>query len=250
MRSRRTRPSCRSWWPRRSARRSRRRRARSCWRCRATCSTARPTFRRPRRSSSRRLSAAPDPAALAEAARLLAASERPVLWAGGGVLRSGAAAAFTALAERLDAPAVTTYMGKGAIPADHPLCAGSASYEPAVLDLLRTADVVLAVGTELGETATSRWSLAFEGRLIQVDVRAEHLGRELPGRARDRRRRRGRARRARCAGRPRDTRTAPRAPRGARAARRRASPDRARPSSGCCARCARRCRATASPSGT
>ena len=123
---------------------------------------------------------APDPAVLAEAARLLAASERPVLWAGGGVLRAGAAAAFTALAERLDAPAVTTYMGKGAIPADHPLFAGSACYEPAVLDLLRTADVVLAVGTELGETATSRWSLAFEGRLIQVDVRAEHLGRSYP----------------------------------------------------------------------
>ena len=49
-----------------------------------------------------------------------------------------------------------------------------------MLDLLRTADVVLAVGTELGETATSRWSLAFEGRLIQVDVRAEHLGRSYP----------------------------------------------------------------------
>lgn len=125
-------------------------------------------------------SPAPTEAALAEAAALLAASERPVMWAGGGVLRSGAAAAFTALAERLDAPAVTTYMGKGAIPADHPLSAGSACYEGAVMDLLRTADVVLAVGTELGEMATNQWTLTFEGRLIQVDVRSEHIGRSYP----------------------------------------------------------------------
>lgn len=48
------------------------------------------------------------------------------------------------------------------------------------MDLLRTADVVLAVGTELGEMATNQWTLAFEGRLIQVDVRSEHIGRSYP----------------------------------------------------------------------
>jgi acetolactate synthase-1/2/3 large subunit len=124
---------------------------------------------------------APDGALLAEAAGLLESAERPVLWAGGGVLRSGASAAFIALAERLGAPAATTYMGKGAIPADHPLAVGSACDEGAFQELLRAADVVLAIGTELGAETTGQWSLRFEGRLIQVDARSEHLGATYEG---------------------------------------------------------------------
>src|SRR5213076_49418 len=50
---------------------------------------------------------------LAEAAALLSAAERPVIWAGGGVLRSGGWEALVQLAERIDAPVATTYMGKG-----------------------------------------------------------------------------------------------------------------------------------------
>jgi acetolactate synthase I/II/III large subunit len=124
---------------------------------------------------------APDPALLAEAAGLLESAERPVLWAGGGVLRARGAAAFQALAERLGAPAATTYMGKGAIPGDHPLALGSACDEGAFQELLRTADVVLAVGTELGAETTGQWSLQFDGRLIQVDARPEHLGATYEG---------------------------------------------------------------------
>jgi acetolactate synthase I/II/III large subunit len=124
---------------------------------------------------------APDPALLAEAAGLLETAERPVLWGGGGVLRAGAAPAFQALAERLGAPAATTYMGKGAIPADHPLAVGSACDEGAFQELMRTADVVLAVGTELGAETTGQWSLQFEGRLIQVDARPEQLGATYEG---------------------------------------------------------------------
>jgi len=124
---------------------------------------------------------APAPQELAAAAALLDAAAAPALLAGGGVLRSGAAAALAALAERLDAPVVTTFMGKGAIAADHPLFAGSASYEPAVLELLAGSDVVLALGTELGETVTNGWTLELQGRLIQCDVRAEHIGRTYPG---------------------------------------------------------------------
>jgi acetolactate synthase I/II/III large subunit len=118
----------------------------------------------------------PDPALLAEAVRLLDEAVRPVLWGGGGVLRAGGADAFRTLAEQLDAPAATTYMGKGAIPGDHPLALGSACDEGAFQELLRTADVVLAVGTELGAETTGQWTLQFEGRLIQVDARPEHLG--------------------------------------------------------------------------
>jgi acetolactate synthase I/II/III large subunit len=116
------------------------------------------------------------PDAVREAARLLADAERPVLWAGGGVLRSGGQAELVALAERLDAPVVTTFMGKGAIDDAHPLAAGSGCDEAAVLELLAGADVVLCVGTELGADTTAQYELRFSGRLIHLDAAPERIG--------------------------------------------------------------------------
>ncbi len=120
--------------------------------------------------------AAPD-GAVARAAELLAGADRPVLWAGGGVLRAGAQAELRALAERLDAPVCTTYMGRGALPDSHPLAVGAGCDETAFQELLRDADVVLAVGTELGAETTGQWGLELHGELIHLDVRAEHIGR-------------------------------------------------------------------------
>jgi acetolactate synthase-1/2/3 large subunit len=117
---------------------------------------------------------------LAAAAELLNAAERPVLWAGGGVERSGAWAQLRALAERLRAPVATTYMGKGAFPADHPLAAGSACDDAAYQELLATADAVLCVGTELGAETTGQYELRFEGRLIQIDAAPERIGATYP----------------------------------------------------------------------
>jgi acetolactate synthase-1/2/3 large subunit len=118
--------------------------------------------------------------ALDEAAGLLNSSERPVLWAGGGVLRSGAWAELAELAWRLGAPVATTYMGKGAFSADDALSAGSACDEGAFKELLEAADVVLAVGTELGAETTAQYSLAFAGTLIHVDAAAERVGATYP----------------------------------------------------------------------
>jgi acetolactate synthase I/II/III large subunit len=125
-------------------------------------------------------SAAPSPAALAAAADLLNAAERPVVWAGGGVERSGAWAQLRTLAERLRAPVATTYMGKGAFPADHPLAAGSACDDAAYQELLATADVVLCVGTEIGAETTGQYKLRFSGRLIQIDAAPERFGATYP----------------------------------------------------------------------
>lgn len=113
---------------------------------------------------------------VAEAARLLAGARRPVLWAGGGVLRSGAEAELRGLAERLDAPVVTTFMGKGAIGEDHPLAAGSGCDEAATRELLNDADVLLCIGTELGADTTAQYELRFEGRLIHLDAAPERIG--------------------------------------------------------------------------
>jgi acetolactate synthase I/II/III large subunit len=125
-----------------------------------------------------RIAARPD--ARAEAVRLLAAASRPVIWAGGGVLRSDARAELRTLAELIDAPVATTYMGKGAIPEDHRLSVGSGCDEAAFQELLSRADVVLCVGTELGAETTGQYGLRFAGRLIHLDAAAQRVGASYP----------------------------------------------------------------------
>jgi acetolactate synthase I/II/III large subunit len=117
---------------------------------------------------------------LNEAARILNTAERPVVWAGGGVLRSAAWQELAELAHRLDAPVATTYMGKGAFPADDPLFAGSACDERAFKDLIQDADVVVAVGTELGAETTAQYELAFSGTVIQLDADPDRFGATYP----------------------------------------------------------------------
>jgi acetolactate synthase-1/2/3 large subunit len=113
---------------------------------------------------------------LDEAAYALANAVEPVVWAGGGVLRSGAWDELRAVADRLGAPVATTYMGKGAFPEDDPLAVGTALDEPAVRALLGGADVLLAVGTELGAETTGQYGLELSGRLIHVDADPSRIG--------------------------------------------------------------------------
>jgi acetolactate synthase-1/2/3 large subunit len=110
------------------------------------------------------------------AARALAHAQRPVIWAGGGVIRSGAREEVRRLAEVLQAPVATTYMGKGAVPDSHPLAAGCGCDEAALQELLSGADVVLCVGTELGAETTAQYALRFGGRVIHLDAAPERVG--------------------------------------------------------------------------
>ena len=98
--------------------------------------------------------AAPDPAALAKAAGMLANAENPVLWAGQGVLYAGASEALVRLAELVPAPVVATNPGKSAMPENHPLACGSSTRSgPRMLfEFLDRADLVLAVGSSLTKT--------------------------------------------------------------------------------------------------
>ena len=113
---------------------------------------------------------------LATAAALLARASRPVIWAGGGVIRSGAQNELRELAERLQAPVATTYMGKGALPDDHPLAAGAGCDEAALQELLSDADVVLCVGTELGAETTGQYALRFGGQVLHLDAAPQRIG--------------------------------------------------------------------------
>lgn len=130
----------------------------------------------PRRSAKPEASAAQ----LADAARRLAAARRPLVLAGGGVLNG--TAPLRALAERLQAPVALNINAKGALPAGHPLLLGSTQSLPQTRALAREADVVLAVGTELGETD---YDVVFDGgfeiggELIRIDIDAEQLMRNF-----------------------------------------------------------------------
>jgi acetolactate synthase I/II/III large subunit len=124
--------------------------------------------------------AVPQPAALDDGTRVLAGAESPLVWAGSGVLRSGAWRELRAVADALRAPVVTSYMGKGAFPEDHELSAGSACDEAAFRELVEGADAVLAVGTELGAETTQQYTLQFGGQLVQIDADEERIGSTFP----------------------------------------------------------------------
>ncbi len=120
----------------------------------------------------------PDPAAIAAAARLLDGAQRPMLIAGGGTVDCGPAVA--ALAEKLGAAVLLTAAAKGVVRDDHPLCAGSSLQLPPTQQLLSTADVVIAAGTELAETDCWIERLPITGKLIRIDLDPAALHRDYP----------------------------------------------------------------------
>jgi len=119
----------------------------------------------------------PDPDAIARAAELLRAAKDPFVVLGGGTV--GAVETARALVERVGAPVALTINAKGVLPPAHPLSLGSTLPQPPVLEALRAADVVLAIGTELGETDTLLFgqSLALTGKLIRIDIDPEQTAR-------------------------------------------------------------------------
>ncbi len=120
---------------------------------------------------------APDPEQVERAAGLLRAARRPVIWAGGGVIGSGAGVELRQLAERLQAPVFTTVLGKGAIADDHPLVAGATILHPAARAFLAESDLMLAVGTRFTEEETDRWGLRMPDTLIHIDIDPEEIDR-------------------------------------------------------------------------
>jgi acetolactate synthase I/II/III large subunit len=124
---------------------------------------------------------------IADAARLLASAERPVIFAGNGVLLSEATDELRQLAELLSIPVATTLMGKGTFPERHPLALGmSGIWGTAVANTtMRAADVVLAVGTAFGEADCSSWDPRFTlaippSRVIQIDIESHEIGKIYP----------------------------------------------------------------------
>ena len=132
----------------------------------------------PGRTRRHRRSAAPDSDLIAKAATLIAGARRPVILAGGGMVDHGGV--VKALAEKIGAAVIPTVAAKGAVPDSHPLCVGSTLSLPPTQELLRSADVVIAVGTELAETDSWIDRLPITGKLIRIDIDPATLTRDYP----------------------------------------------------------------------
>ena len=115
------------------------------------------------------------------AAAALADAERPVIFAGGGVVRAEAQEELRALAERLDAPVITTFGGKYALPWGHPLSAQSWIEDIATTEFLEGADVLVIVGSGVGELSSNYHTFRPHGRVIHIEadlgkVNSNHAG--------------------------------------------------------------------------
>jgi len=120
---------------------------------------------------------------LEEAALLLSLAARPVIWAGGGAVASGAWKELAEVAELLGAPVVTSTSGKGALSEAHPLSVGSLFGATEVARLLGQADAGLAVGTSFSARSTRSWQLPLPLQLFHVDVDPDAFGRRYPARS-------------------------------------------------------------------
>ncbi|ARS27255.1 thiamine pyrophosphate-binding protein [Sphingomonas sp. KC8] len=122
----------------------------------------------------------PKAAAIEAAAALIAKARRPLIWLGGGCVRSGAEDAVRAFVDHIGAPVVTTVNGRSAIPSDHPLVVGSSTHYPQARPLFEDADLVIAVGTRFQAVATGFWTMPIDCPLIQIDIDASLIGRNYP----------------------------------------------------------------------
>ena len=128
-----------------------------------------------------------DPAVARRIVDALAQAERPVLYAGGGVLSARATTELAALAEALDVPVAHTLMGKGCLHDDHPLLLGQTGFWglPIANDTCRRADLIVAIGTRLAEANSSSWDPRFTfaippTRLMHIDADEAEIGRNYP----------------------------------------------------------------------
>jgi len=125
----------------------------------------------------------PDPALVAEAATLIRAAERPVVYAGGGILKARGAEALRRLVELTDIPTVTTLMARGALPDDHPLCLGMPGMHGnyTAVTAMQEADLLIALGARFDDRVTGRLDgFAPDAKIIHVDIDPAELNKVRP----------------------------------------------------------------------
>jgi acetolactate synthase-1/2/3 large subunit len=127
------------------------------------------------------------PEAVERALELLLKARRPLVLAGGGVILSEASTELAAFAEHVNIPVYSSFMGKGALSAKHPLHLGIAGCwgEYPATEAARNADVILALGCRFSDIHCSSWVPGYTynippTKLIHVDIDPQEIGRNYP----------------------------------------------------------------------
>jgi acetolactate synthase-1/2/3 large subunit len=116
---------------------------------------------------------------IADAAQLIATAERPVIYAGGGVLKSRGSAALRELAELTGIAVVTTLMARGSFPDSHPLCLGMPGMHGnyTAVTAMQQADLLIALGSRFDDRVTGKISaFAPHAKVIHVDIDKAEIG--------------------------------------------------------------------------
>ncbi len=119
------------------------------------------------------------PRMIRDAAALIAESRRPVIYAGGGILKARAAEALRELAELCGISVVTTLMARGAFPDSHPLCLGMPGMHGnyTAVTSMQKADLLIALGSRFDDRVTGKVSaFAPDAKIIHVDIDPAELG--------------------------------------------------------------------------
>ena len=119
------------------------------------------------------------PKMVKQAAELICRSERPVIYAGGGILKARAAEALRELAELTGIPVVTTLMARGAFPDDHELCLGMPGMHGnyTAVTSMQESDLLIALGSRFDDRVTGKVpDFAPEAKIIHVDIDPAELG--------------------------------------------------------------------------
>jgi acetolactate synthase-1/2/3 large subunit len=120
-----------------------------------------------------------NPKMIKEAARYLLAARKPIIYAGGGILKARAAEALRELVELTGMHVVTTLMARGAFPDDHPLCLGMPGMHGnyTAVTAMQQADLLVALGSRFDDRVTGKVSgFAPEAKIIHVDIDPAEIG--------------------------------------------------------------------------
>ena len=120
-----------------------------------------------------------DPRKVRAAAELILRSTRPVIYAGGGILKARAAEALRELAELCDLHVVTTLMARGSFPDDHDLCLGMPGMHGnyTAVTAMQRSDLLIALGSRFDDRVTGKIpAFAPEAKIIHVDIDPAEIG--------------------------------------------------------------------------
>ncbi|MFE0506427.1 thiamine pyrophosphate-binding protein [Peribacillus butanolivorans] len=115
----------------------------------------------------------------ADVVEKIATAKRPVIWAGNGVIASGASEELQALVDQIQPAVVTSESGKGSIPENHPLCIGNFAVTPQMKELLKKSDLLISIGVRFRGSETYSWTLPVPENHINIDLNPNAFNRNF-----------------------------------------------------------------------